>query len=277
MRRVALKIAYVGSKFHGYQRQPNYRTVEGELLDCFFEAGLIEDTWKAHYSVAGRTDKGVHSTGNVISFITDEEVRINYLNGLLPKDIKIIGEARVPYGFKVRFPLTRTYTYIQPFNPYLNEDLNFSDMQTAMNYFIGEHNFRNFSKRNEKNPNRKIVNMKMEVEDNLLIFEVTGVSFLWNMVRKMVTSLIRVGNGSLEVKDIEKLLQPVDLRETIRLQPAPANGLILSELNYKNINFSDCEYSMEKLAEYLKKEFMHNEQEKYADARMIEILGGGKI
>ena len=80
MRRVALKIAYIGSKFHGYQRQPNYRTVEGELLKAFFEAGVIEDTWKAHYSVAGRTDKGVHSTGNVISFITDETIRINYFN-----------------------------------------------------------------------------------------------------------------------------------------------------------------------------------------------------
>ena len=122
MRRVALKIAYIGSKFHGYQRQPNYRTVEGELLKAFFEAGVIEDTWKAHYSVAGRTDKGVHSTGNVISFITDETIRINYLNGLLPKDIKIIGEAKVPYGFKVRFPLSRTYTYIQPFNPFENNN-----------------------------------------------------------------------------------------------------------------------------------------------------------
>ena len=71
MRRVALKIAYIGSNFHGYQRQPNYRTVEGELLRVFKETNIIEDTWTAHYSVAGRTDKGVHSTGNVISFITD--------------------------------------------------------------------------------------------------------------------------------------------------------------------------------------------------------------
>ena len=108
MRRVALKIAYIGTKFHGYQRQPNYRTVEGELLKVFKETNIIEDTWKAHYSVAGRTDKGVHSTGNVISFMTDEIIRLDYINGLLPKDIKIIGEAKVPYGFKVRFPLNRT-------------------------------------------------------------------------------------------------------------------------------------------------------------------------
>lgn len=272
MRRVALKIAYIGTNFHGYQRQPNYRTVEGELLNAFFEAKVIEDTWKAHYSVAGRTDKGVHSTGNVISFITDEEIRLNYLNGLLPKDVKIIGEARVPYGFKVRFPLSRTYTYVQPFNPFDDVEYNFEKMKTAMKYFIGEHNFRNFSKRNEKNPNRRIFDVDLNVEENIMIFKVVGESFLWNMVRKMVTSLLLVGKGELDIEDIETLLQSKDLRETIRLQPAPANGLILSDMEYKNIKFTNHEYSKKKLVEELEKQFMHNEQEKYADAKIIEIL-----
>ena len=272
MRRVALKIAYIGTKFHGYQRQPNYRTVEGELLKVFKETGIIEDTWKAHYSVAGRTDKGVHSTGNVISFITGEVIRLDYLNGLLPDDIKIIGEAKVPYGFKVRFPINRTYTYVQPLNPFEKQNLDYEKMKEAMTYFIGEHNFRNFSKRHEKNPNRKIINVNLEVDENLMIFTVTGESFLWNMVRKMVTSIIRVGKGSLEVEDINQLLQPIELRERIRLQPAPANGLILSDMNYKNIKFKDSDYAKSKLINVLKKEFMINEQEKYADAKIIELL-----
>ena len=272
MRRVALKIAYIGTKFHGYQRQPNYRTVEGELLKVFKETNIIEDTWKAHYSVAGRTDKGVHSTGNIISFMTDEIIRLDYINGLLPKDIKIIGEAKVPYGFKVRFPLNRTYTYVQPFNPFEKKELNYDKMKEAMTYFIGEHNFRNFSKRHEKNPNRKIIDVNLEVEDNLMIFTVTGESFLWNMVRKMVTSIIRVGEGSLEVENINQLLQPIELRERIRLEPAPANGLILSGMEYKNIKFKDSEYAKSKLINVLKKEFMNNEQEKYADVKIIELL-----
>lgn len=273
MRRVALKIAYIGTQFHGYQRQPKYRTVEGELLKAFFEAGVITDTWKAHYSVAGRTDKGVHSTGNVISFITDEEIRLNYLNGLLPKDVKIIGEARVPYGFKVRFPLSRTYTYVQPLTSFDNSDLNFENMRIAMKSFIGEHNFRNFSKRNEKNPNRKILDVQLDVEENILIFKVVGESFLWNMVRKMVTSLMWVGQGKLELNDFNKLLQPVDLRERIRLQPAPANGLILSDMIYKNIKFTDCSYSKNKLIEELQKQYIYHNQEKMTDKKMIDILG----
>lgn len=272
MRRVALKIAYIGSDFHGYQRQPNYRTVEGELLRVFKETEIIEDTWKSHYSVAGRTDKGVHSTGNVISFITDKDVRINQINGLLPDDIKIIGEARVPYGFKVRFPLNRTYIYIQPLSPFEEKELDLSKIETAMQCFRGKHNFRNFSKRNEKNPNREIISVNMEKEDNVLVFKIVGQSFLWNMVRKMITALMYTGYGKLEISDIEELLKPKELRQFIRLQPAPANGLILSDIEYKNIKFQDSQYAKNKLIEVLKQEYISHEQEKKADKTLIKIL-----
>jgi len=163
---------------------------------------------------------------------------------------------------------------ISQFNPFENNQLDFEKMEKAMEYFVGEHNFRNFSKRHEKNPNRKIIDMDMKVDENIMVFTVVGESFLWNMVRKMVTSLLLVGENKLEIKDIEKLLQPIELRETIRLQPAPANGLILSDMNYKNIKFKEHEYSKNKLIEELKKQFIINEQKKYADAKIIDILSG---
>ncbi len=272
MRRVALKIGYIGSKFHGYQRQPDLRTVEGELLGVFKETGIIEDIWSAHYSVAGRTDKGVHSTGNVISFITDSDIHIDQLNGLLPDDIKIIATARVPYGFKVRFPETRTYTYIQPVNPYIDERLDIDSMRSASEYFIGEHNFRNFSKKHEKNPNRTIKSIDIELVDNNIVFTVTGVSFLWNMVRKMITSLIYVGNGKFEEDIIDELLQPEELRQFIRLRPAPANGLILSDMYYRNIKFEENVYAKNKLIEFLKEQYIHNLQEMMADKTLIKLL-----
>ena len=271
MRRVALKIAYIGTEFHGYQRQPNFRTVEGELLNVFQDMQIIEDTWKAHYSVAGRTDKGVHSTGNVISFITDSDIYINEINGLLPDDIKIIGEARVPYGFKVRFPIDRTYTYVQPINPF-KEDIDIELMKEALPLFIGEHNFRNFSKKNEKNPNRVIMDVKLEEKGNLLIFTVTGRSFLWNMVRKMITAIMKIGYHELEVDTINTLLQPVDLRTTIRLRPAPANGLILSGMNYKNIKFKDCDYAKDKMRQTLLEKYLDNMQKMETDNVLMNLL-----
>jgi tRNA pseudouridine38-40 synthase len=114
--------------------------------------------------------------------------------------------------------------------------------------------------------------MTMNVDENLMVFDVVGESFLWNMVRKMITSLILVGKDELEIEDIKKLLGTTDLRENIRLQPAPANGLILREMDYKNIIFKDNEYHKNKLIEELQKQFLINEQEKYADKKLIEIL-----
>lgn len=271
MRRVALKIAYIGTDFHGYQRQPNLRTVEGELLKVFKEMGIMEDTWKAHYSVAGRTDKGVHSTGNVISFITDSDIYINEVNGFLPDDIKIIGEARVPYAFKVRFPMDRTYTYVQPINPF-REEIDIQRMKEALPLFIGEHNFRNFSKKNEKNPNRTIMDVKLKEVNNLLIFTVKGRSFLWNMVRKMITALLNIGYHELEVDSITTLLQPVDLRTTIRLRPAPANGLILSDMNYKNIKFEDYNYAKDKMHQRLVEKYLENQQMMATDKVLMNLL-----
>ena len=270
MRRVALKIAYIGTNFHGYQRQPEYRTVEGELLKVLAETEIITDTWKAHYSVAGRTDKGVHSTGNVISFITDKDIYINKINGLLPDDIKIIGQAKVPYGFKVRFPLTRTYTYIQPIDPTIPIDIN--KIKEAMNYFIGEHYFRNFSKRNEKNSYREIISMNLEVKENVLIFKIEGKSFLWNMVRKMITALLQVGYGEIEPDCIKKLLEPEDLRRYVRLRPSSASGLILSDVYYNNIKFEEYQYAKNKFIDALKKEYVLNYQKKEVDKTLINML-----
>jgi tRNA pseudouridine38-40 synthase len=82
-----------------------------------------------------------------------------------------------------------------------------------------------------------------------------------------------IGQGKLELNDIKHLLKPIDLRERIRLQPAPANGLILSDMHYKNIKFTDCEYSKNKLIEELQKQYIFHNQEKMTDLKMMEILG----
>ena len=80
MRKVALKVAYIGTDFHGFQRQPDFKTVEGELIDALKNANLIDNPKDSGYAIAGRTDRGVHALGNVISFRTPEEVIINQIN-----------------------------------------------------------------------------------------------------------------------------------------------------------------------------------------------------
>ena len=93
MENVALKVAYIGTHFHGFQRQPNLKTVEGEILNALKKADLIDNIKNSGYSIAGRTDRGVHALGNVIAFRTDGEVIINHINDFLPQNIRILGKA----------------------------------------------------------------------------------------------------------------------------------------------------------------------------------------
>ena len=90
MKRTALKIGYIGTNFHGFQRQPDLRTVEEELIYHLRKLDYIDDLKKSRFRIAGRTDAGVHSLGNVISFQSEKEVRVNEINNSLPDDAKVI-------------------------------------------------------------------------------------------------------------------------------------------------------------------------------------------
>ena len=161
MKKVVLKIAYIGTYFHGFQRQPNLRTIEGELIYTLKKLGYIDDLKKSRFQIAGRTDKGVHSLGNVISFITDKEILINQINHKLPDDIQILAKAPVRYGFKPRYAFMRYYRYM-----FFEENLDILAMEQLSKLFLGEHDFTNFSKRDQKTPLRKIADIKIIIPKN---------------------------------------------------------------------------------------------------------------
>lgn len=144
MKKVALKIAYIGTNFHGFQRQPNHRTVEGELIYTLRSLRYIDNLVDSKFGIAGRTDKGVHSLGNVISFMSEREVIVNQINHNLPGDIQIIAKTPVRYGFKPRYAQGKHYRYI-----FFENDLNISAMKELADLFKGKHDFINFSKRSE--------------------------------------------------------------------------------------------------------------------------------
>ena len=112
MKRTALKIGYIGTNFHGFQRQPDLRTVEEELIYHLRKLDYIDDLKKSRFRIAGRTDAGVHSLGNVISFQSEKEVRVNEINNSLPDDIQILAKAPVRFGFKPRYAQMRQYRYV---------------------------------------------------------------------------------------------------------------------------------------------------------------------
>lgn len=224
--RLALRFSYFGDGFFGSQMQPGLRTVEGEFIAACRRLDLFEDWREAGFSTAGRTDRGVHARCQVCSFSTDEPDRaIRSLNRVLPEDIWCTAWAEVPEEFHPRYDaLSRTYSYY--FFPAPGDT---ARMHEAAEKFTGRHDFSAFARAGDRNPEREVSGARVFESGRLTVFEVTGVSFLWNMVRGMATALERVGRGEIEPGEIARLLAEPPGQ---RLPAAPPEGLVLWYIDY---------------------------------------------
>jgi tRNA pseudouridine38-40 synthase len=269
MVKTAFKVAYIGTDFYGFQRQPDHPTVEGELLRAFRKVGLSDNPENSSYSIAGRTDKGVHAMGNVVCLKTDTEVSVNQINRHLPANIQIIGQVKVPDGFKPRYAEYRHYRYILIKNPHDNFILNVEMMQKASKLMEGEHNFKNFSKRCEREPIRNVYSIKITQNNKVIVFDVVGRSFLWNMVRKMVKILTMIGKGDMLIDEIKILFNP-DIHASIT--PVPPDGLILMDVIYNGIEFPNESYAKNNFMKTLKEEYIQRKTIVAVEEEMIKVL-----
>lgn len=265
VRKVALKVAYIGTDYHGFARQPEVSTVEGELIKALKEAGLIENLKDSGYSIAGRTDRGVHALGNVISFRTPENVAINQINDYLPKNIRILAYAGVPFGFKPRYAKSRHYRYVMV----NSDDLNIDEMKKASELFCGTHDFSNFSKRSERNPIRTIDKMEISENEDIIIIDVIGESFLWNMVRRIASVLFLVGNNELSINTVNKSFDP---SYTLAIAPMHPEGLILMDIFYEGIKFKIDGYATNNFLSALNNEFKYNRTISAVEKVMMDEL-----
>jgi len=229
--KIALKIGYEGAQFSGSQIQPNQRTVEGELIKALKEVGAIEDPEAANLSSAGRTDAGVHSISQVITFFTDNPRMAvpRVLNSKLPRDVWAWAYAEVADDFDPRRDaIRRKYRYV------LNaEDYDISKMRDAAKLIIGEHNFSNFAKKDKKNPHstiRRVEKLDIRSSGPVIKIDIVANAYLWNMIRKVVSALTLVGKGNRPVEWINQMLNPENYEEGI--EPAPAYGLVFLEIQY---------------------------------------------
>lgn len=256
MKRTALKIGYIGTNFHGFQRQPDLRTVEEELIYHLRKLDYIDDLKKSRFRIAGRTDAGVHSLGNVISFQSEKEVQVNEINNSLPNDIKILAKAPVRYAFKPRYAQMRQYRYL------LFDDLDIEKLRECAELFKGTHNFTNFTKRFQKTTVRTIEDIKIRKVDlddyhkkefpNLhdtispIFVDIYGESFLWNMVRKMMRVFVDVAKGKMDLKEVDKLLNPSESEPRANIKVMEAEYLILMDIQYDGIKFEYDSYACER-------------------------------
>jgi len=253
--RFAVKFAYDGRKFHGFARQPQLKTIEGDVIKALIKHGFIEDTKEARFRSASRTDKGVSALGNVIAFNTDaasKERIVQELQNSLT-DVLAYGIKDVESEFYPRYAKYRIYRY------YLkNKNLEIDKVLSTAASFAGEHNFSNFARVEEfKEPVRTIDNITVTEQDDFLIIDFYAQTFLWHQIRGIVSAIEGMGSGKLEKERIIEALHNPDKKVDFGL--APAEPLILMDIIY------DFEFEYDKkLADEL------NDLEKWIVSKLLK-------
>ncbi|MEI6292684.1 MAG: tRNA pseudouridine(38-40) synthase TruA [Methanomicrobiales archaeon] len=224
--KLAFRVAYCGDNFNGSQMQPGLRTVEGEFIAACIRLGLFQDWRKARFAASGRTDRGVHATGQVFSFLTGSPERaVSALNYQLPPDCWCTGYSVVEPGFHPRYDAKyRTYRYF-----FREQDLDAPRMETTAMLFQGNHDFSGFARVDNKNPERRVIAASIGRDNGVLFLEISAESFLWHMVRCIASVLRDIGTGTCDIASIAKRLEG-DYPGGIH--PAPPEGLVLWNVSY---------------------------------------------
>ena len=232
--RYALKFGYLGKNFSGYARQPNLRTVEGEIIKALKKTKIIEDEKNARFQSASRTDKGVSAIGNVLSIHTEfrKDEILGALNAHL-NEIWFYGISQVDDGFNPRYAKQRWYRYYL-----LDQELNERNIREIAKIFVGTHNFSNFAKLGDgKEPVRTMDSINILKEKDFIIIDFKAQSFLWNMVRKIVRAMVDCSKGKISEKEIQDALT----KETkVNLGIAAPELLMLMDVEY------DFKFELEK-------------------------------
>jgi tRNA pseudouridine38-40 synthase len=262
MRNIKFIIAYDGTDFCGWQAQPGQPTVQGALTDVLEK--LIQSRPALH--AAGRTDAGVHAAGQVVNFKTESAMSADEFqracNALLPQSIRVNAAEEVAVDFHSRWDaLAKTYRYrifrgrvVPPFLwRYVQHDpseMNFEAMAEAAGHFAGEHDFTSFAaSTGSEDDDRERTTVRMIYSSELLrgsradcqqgadaeewIYAVRGRSFMRNMVRKMVGTLVEIGRGRLARDTVLELFA---LRDRAKSGVTmPPQGLCLESVEYPSI------------------------------------------
>jgi tRNA pseudouridine38-40 synthase len=270
VRNIKLTVAYDGSKYHGWQIQPERRTIQGELVKAISE--LIG--WKVRVCGASRTDAGVSALGQIALIQIDSPIPTDRLakaiNGRLPPDITVCEAVQAPMAFDVigavKWKLYRYTICTSRVQPVLQishcwhipRKLDIPAMDAAAKMLIGTKDFKSFASASDKRESSVRTIFRCDVtsscdnevlhasfrsndttqyaprntpyENDWIYVDVEGDSFLYNMVRNIVGTLVEVGRGRWKADKINEILQARD--RTAAGPIAPAAGLCLMRIEY---------------------------------------------
>jgi len=237
-----LTVSYDGTDFSGWQRQPGKRTVQGTL-----EEALVKICGKKIPVIgAGRTDAGVHARGQVANFKADfrlgRDELLRALNALLPEDVRILSVRKVPAEFNARkMAKSKVYQYrlfnsrlISPFVLryvlHWPSHLDVEKMDEAARLFIRRDDFTAFSSNRLLRPVREVYRSEVRKKGKEIIYTIEANGFLRYMARSIVGTLVEVGRGKMEPRQIEEAFKKRD--RSLAGPTAPARGLCLVKVKY---------------------------------------------
>ena len=246
MRNIKLTIEYDGKDFNGWQKQPNKLNIQGSI-----EQAIKQITGEdVELNASGRTDAGVHALGQVANFHTNTKIEISKIpyaiNSKLPNSIVVKDAVEVDERFHARYNCKlKTYRYIINNNEFpsalnryrefhLPYKLNYADMEKAIKYFEGEHDFKAFKSSGgnaKKTTVRTLTDCNIKKEDGRIYIELTGNGFLYNMVRIISGTILDVGLGKIKADDIPEIINS-GIRERAG-RTLPPHGLYLVKVNYE--------------------------------------------
>lgn len=244
--RYLMRFSYDGSSFSGYQKQPNKRTIQGEIEKVLYQ---VNGNQPVSLVASGRTDAKVHAYNQSAHFdlqkTYDSKRLLHALNKMLPKDIYIRQLEVVPPEFHARFDvIKKQYCYkinLGEYNPLerayvyqYGKNLAIEKMKEASNFLLGTHDFRSFTKQDEEKEDyrRTLYAITYEQQGSLLCISFCGSGFLRYMVRNLVGTLIEIGNGKRLPSSIPDILNAKDRSKAG--MTAPPEGLYLQFVEYES-------------------------------------------
>ncbi len=244
MKNIKLILQYDGTCYHGFQIQPTVTTIQGVLEETVLKT--LGESVKVNG--CSRTDAGVHAVRYCAGFnlnnpIPAEKIAL-VMNNALPDDIRILSSEEVSEEFHPRFStVAKKYVYTLNTDPeagvftknyewQLRKSLDVEAMKKAAAHFIGEHDFRSFMTRGTdmEVTVREVFSLDVEADGNLVRIYIKADGYLYNMVRIITGTLVKVGEGRLSPDDIAEIIEKKD--RSYAGPTAPPQGLALYEIYY---------------------------------------------
>ena len=221
-----VRVFYLGDRYYGSQFQPNLPTVQGHLIEAITTwSGEIHSS--SNIQFAGRTDRGVHSIGQIAMISIKEHIDIEQINKNLPEDITLWAHCLAPINFKPRYNvLMRHYRYYYDMK---EKDININAIQNAIQILVGSHDFALLSKPDTgRGTNTTLVNIIASKYNGYLFLDFYGTRFLWKLIRKIVSLLLGIGTNKYSQ---ETAIDILEFNRTIPsgIEPAPPECLFLIE------------------------------------------------